>query len=75
VLREQGGSTVVAGQRFAIKAEGTPLAPTMNLAGNPMFTPGAPNGWPGRSAGATVGVEWVKGGVALVATIVALVLV
>jgi hypothetical protein len=49
VLREQGGSQVVAGQRFAIKPEGTPLAPTTNIAGNTVFTPGNPQGWPTRT--------------------------
>jgi len=68
VLREQGGSTVIAGQRFAIKTEGTPLAPTTNLAGNPLFTPGSPNGWPGRSAASSVGGSgWFVGSVAVVA--------
>jgi len=50
VLREQGGAQVIAGQRFAVKPEGTPLAPTTNLAGNTMFTPASPGGWPMRSA-------------------------
>lgn len=80
VLREQGGSTVIAGQRFAIKPEGTQLAPTTNLAGNPMFNPGNPNGWPARSGATAIvstafGMGVVGTVVAGVATILALVLV
>jgi hypothetical protein len=52
VLREQGGSQIIAGQRFAIKPEGTALAPTTNINGNTAFTPGNPQGWPVRSAAA-----------------------
>jgi len=49
-LREQGGSVIVAGQQFAIMKQGTPLAPTTNLAGNSKFTPGTPGGWPSNGA-------------------------
>jgi hypothetical protein len=49
-LREQGGSVIVAGQKFAIMKQGTPLAPTTNLAGNTRFNPGTPGGWPTNAA-------------------------
>jgi hypothetical protein len=78
VLREQGGSQVVAGSRFAIKPEGTPLAPTTNIAGNTVFTPGNPQGWPARSnaaaesrwSGSTVGGMVALGALAFTALLV-----
>ena len=71
ILREQGGSVVVAGQRFAIKPEGTPLAPTTNLAGNNQMRPGNPNGWPvpnpsTASSLSASNVSWWMMGVAMV---------
>lgn len=75
ILREQGGSVIVAGQKFAIKKEGTPLSPTMNLAGNPLFTPGGPAGWPARSSAVKVDTGVTSLLVGMVATWVALMLV
>jgi len=71
-LREQGGVQIIAGQRFAIKPVGTPLAPSTNIAGNTIFSPGSPGGWPMNAAGRTEGFTAVM--VATAATVLAMLL-